>query len=314
MKGPILVTGATGLLGGMCLWRWRDEPGGLAALVREPAMLPRKAWPGVRVAMGNLMDRPSLSAAVKDIKPGLVVHCAALTKVDQCQREPDLAQPLNAEASGVLAAAASEQGADFVYISTDAVYGAGLGPHKEDDAVGKLSVYAASKLGGEKAVAQAHPGALILRTCMIGWNQDPSRSSLAEWIISALRTGQEVPGFTDVRFSPLFTASLADMILLAAEAGLKGVYNLGSRDGLSKYETACLIAHGLGFSFDRVRPTAQSKGNLAVPRPQDPVMDSSRIYRALNHKAPALKDEVKAFLEMERSGKLTAFRRFGGYV
>ncbi len=314
MSGPILVTGATGLLGGMCLWRWRGETGGLAALVREPRALPAGAWPGVRVVAADLARPESLAAAVRAVGPELVVHCAALTKVDQCQHQPELARALNTRASGALAAAAREQGAGFVYVSTDAVYAEGPGPHPEGDARGRLSVYARSKLEGEEAAAQAHPQALILRTCLIGWNQDPERSSLAEWIAATLRAGQEVPGFTDVRFSPLFTGTLARLMLRAARAGLGGVYNLGSRDGMSKYQTARLIAEGLGLDPELVRPTSQSQGNLAVPRPQDPVMDSRRIYAALAEEPPPLAREVEAMLEMEASGELAEFRRFGGYA
>lgn len=149
---------------------------------------------------------------------------------------------------------------------------------------------------------------------MIGWNQDSSRSSLAEWIISTLRAGHVVPGFTDVFFSPLFTGTLAELILLAAGMGSKGLYNLGCRDGLSKYETARLIAEGLGISPDQVGPVEQSQGNLSIPRPQDPVMDSRRIYTALNREPTTLDQEVKALLEMERSGELAAYRRFGGFL
>ncbi len=314
VKDSILLTGATGLLGGMCLWRWRKEPLALTALVRDPAKLPADAWPGVKVVAGDLASPDNLSAAVRTVGPGLVVHCAALTKVDYCQKEPALAQSVNVEASGVLAAAAREQGASFVHISTDAVYASGKGLHSEEDVAGELSVYATTKLKGENAVIQACPDALILRTCMIGWNQDPARSSLAEWIVATLSEGKVVPGFTDVRFSPLFTATLADLILIAAGIGINGVFNLGSRDGLSKYATACLIAQGMGRSIDQVSPVKQSQADLAIPRPQDPLMDSKRIFTALNREAPTLSKEVDGFLEMERGGELAAFRRFGGFL
>jgi dTDP-4-dehydrorhamnose reductase len=310
----ILITGATGLLGGMCLWRWRRIGLEITALVRRPDELPENNWPGVETISGDLANPKSLTDAVEAVRPELVVHCAALTNVDKCQKEPEACKALNTAASGVLAAAAKKLGAAMVHISTDAVYAAGPGPHDEADAGGELSVYAASKLSGEKAVAEAHPGALILRTCMIGWNQNPARSSLAEWIVATLQGGKEVPGFIDVRFSPLFTGTLADIMLKAAYSGLSGVYNLGSRDGLSKFEAASLIAKGLGADHGRVRPTSQKKSKLSIPRPEDPVLNSQRIYTALDLKAPLLSTEISDMLRMESSGELTRFRRFGGYA
>lgn len=310
----ILLTGATGLLGGMCLWQWRQQNLKLYALVRDKDALPAKAWPGVQVVSGDLSQPKTLAAAIENTKPDLVVNCAGLTKVDQCQREPDLARSINTLGSGALARAAFENQAGFVHVSTDAVYANGVGPHPESDAGGELSTYAASKLEAESAVIKAHSGALVLRTCMIGWNQNPGLSSLAEWIVATLRAGKQLPGFIDVRFSPLYTGTLARLMLSAARAGLAGVYNLGSSDGLSKYQIALLFAQGLGLEQDMVRPVSQKQADLAVPRPEDPVMDSSKFYNALGAEAPTVAQEVEAMLAMEANGELQSFRRFGGYA
>jgi dTDP-4-dehydrorhamnose reductase len=310
----ILITGATGLLGGMCLWKWRQAGFQLFAMVRHSEVLPGGAWPGVEIVVGDLARPESLAVAVNAASPDLVINCAALTKVDQCQKQPDLARTINTLGSEVLARAAFESQAEFIHISTDAVYADGNGPHQENEAGGDLSVYAASKLAAESAAMQAHSGALVLRTCMLGWNQNPGLTSLAEWMIATLRDGKQLPGFIDVRFSPLFTGTLARLILNAAQAGLKGIYNAGSMDGLSKYETALLFADGLGIKHDKVKPVSQNDVDLAVPRPKDPVMDSSGLYKALGREASTVAAEVEKMLAMEASGELQDFRRFGGHA
>ena len=286
----------------------------LYALVRRRESLPAKAWPGVQVVPGDLTRPRTLAAALESTKPDLVVNCAGLTKVDQCQREPDMAHTVNTLGSGALAQAAFKNQAGFVHVSTDAVYADGVGPHPESDAGGELSEYAASKLEAESAVSKAHPGVLVLRTCMIGWNQNPGLSSLAEWIVSTLRAGNQVPGFVDVRFSPLYTGTLAKLMLSAAQRGLTGVFNLGSSDGLSKYQTALLFAQSLGLESEMVKPVSQNQADLAVPRPEDPVMDSSQFYNALGAQAPTVAQEVGKMLIMEAKGELQSFRRFGGYA
>lgn len=284
------------------------------ALVRNQNALPSRAWPGVQVVSGDLSRPQTLAFAVDKAKPDLVVHCAGLTNVDQCEREPDLARAVNTVGSEALARAAFENQAGFVYVSTDAVYAKGPGPHPESDAGGKLSVYAESKLAAESAVIDAHPRALVLRTCMIGWNQNPGLSSLGEWIVATLRAGEQLPGFVDVRFSPLFTVTLARLMLKAAQVGIKGIYNLGSGDGLSKYKTARLFAKGLGLEPDMVKPVSQKKASLAVARPEEPVMDSSIFYDAMGAQAPTVAQEIEKMLNMQSNGELLLFRKFGGYA
>jgi len=310
----ILLTGATGLLGGMCLWQWRQSGLKLCALVRDNEVLPDRAWPGVEIVVGDLAKPESITAAVAGARPDLVVNCAALTKVDQCQKQPELTRTVNTLGAEALALAAFENQAGFIHISTDAVYAKETGPHQENEAGGDLSVYAASKLAAEAAVVRAHAGALVLRTCMLGWNQNPRLTSLAEWMIDTLRSGEKLPGFIDVSFSPLFTGTLARLILDAAQRGLTGIYNVGSSDGLSKYETALLFAAGLGLKPEMVKPVSQNNADLAVLRPKDPVMNSYRFYEALGAEAPTVAWEVQNMLAMEASGELRRFRLFGGYA
>jgi dTDP-4-dehydrorhamnose reductase len=296
----------------MLLWRWRDDPRGLAALVRDAAALPPGAWPGVAVLEGDLARPESLRDAVEQVRPSLVVHCAAATLVDICEDDPALAEALNVKASEEMALAARAVGAALVHISSDAVYAQGEGPHREEDAGGNLSVYAKSKLMGEGAVMNAHPGALVLRTCLFGFNQNPVRTSLAEWILKTLRQGLPLPGFTGVRFSPLFTGELARLIRAAARAGLTGLYNLGCQEGLTKYDFACELALAFGFDPGLVQPTRMDQASLKAPRPSDPTLDSRRFFGEMSLDQPGIDEQIAAMRVMAFSGELDSFRSFGG--
>lgn len=314
MSGPILVTGASGLLGGMLLWQWRQVPQGLVALVRRRDQLPDGAWPGVTLVEADLGDPEALARALESVRPGLVVNCAALTNVDLCERQPELAMALNARAPGVVAALAARLGAGLVQIASDSVYAQGPGPHPETAAGGELSVYARSKLAGEAAALAAHPGALVLRTCIVGLNANPARSSLAEWILANLAAGQAINGFSNVNFSPLFTASLAPAIAAGVAAGLRGVYNLGCAQGLSKYDFARRLARAFGHDEGLVRPARLDQAGLAAPRPLDPVLDSARFAAEAAWLLPDIAGEVERLARFARGGELAQFRRFGGWA
>lgn len=314
MSGPILVTGASGLLGGMLLWQWRRIPQGLVALVRRRDQVPAGAWPGVAVVEADLRDPAALTRTLEAVRPGLVVNCAALTNVDLCESQPELAYSLNAQAPGELAAIAAHRGVGLVQIASDSVYAQGPGPHPEANAGGQLSVYAHSKLAGEAAVLAAHPEALVLRTCIVGFNANPARSSLAEWILASLAAGQAINGFDNVNFSPLFTASLARAIAAGVAAGLRGVYNLGCAQGLSKYDFARRLARAFGHDEGLVRPARLDQAGLAAPRPLDPVLDSARFAAAAAWPPPDIAGEVERLARFARGGELEQFRRFGGWA
>lgn len=116
----------------------------------------------------DLADPGSILPALAAATPDLVVSAAAYTAVDQAEDEPELAFAINATGAGAVAAAAERLGVPVIHLSTDYVFDGRLDrPYLEDDATAPQSVYGASKLAGEEAIARAHPRHLILRTAWV---------------------------------------------------------------------------------------------------------------------------------------------------
>ena len=116
----------------------------------------------------DICDRASIDAAIVEHRPAAIINAAAYTAVDKAESEPDMAFAVNETGAGNLAAAASAAGLPIVHISTDYVFaGDKDGFYTEDDPVDPQSVYGRSKLAGERAVAQANPDHVILRTAWI---------------------------------------------------------------------------------------------------------------------------------------------------
>ena len=117
---------------------------------------------------GDLTDLEGLAAAVRALRPDVIVNAAAHTAVDKAESEPALAERLNAEAPAVLAREAASLGATLVHYSTDYVFdGSGIEPWKEADATGPLSVYGRGKLAGEQAIRASGCRHLIFRTSWV---------------------------------------------------------------------------------------------------------------------------------------------------
>lgn len=281
----VVVTGASGLLGATVLGAFDDAEGWSHQVAALPDGTPLR-----RVDL-----REDVSDELREAAPDLVIHCAALTDVDACERDPAAARALNTDAPARLAAAARTLGARFVHISTDAVYdGETTGPHAEDEPPKPANVYAQSKLEGEHAVLDAHPEALILRTTMHGWTA-LGRRSFSESILRGLLRGDRLTLFEDVRFSPLVVTDHARLIKHLA--GHSGVLNLGAADAVTKEAFGRIVAREFGLSDASIEPVTLASVGLTAARPRNTAMDVTRLTQALGGPPPTVADGVRALRE-----------------
>jgi dTDP-4-dehydrorhamnose reductase len=148
----ILLTGARGQIG-YELARVLTEHGQVVALDR---------------AQLDLANAEAIRATLRSLRPRIVVNAAAYTAVDRAEQERELAYAVNAHAPGVIAEEVKRLDAVLVHFSTDYVFdGHASTPYAEDAPTAPLSVYGASKLEGERAVATSECASLVLRTSWV---------------------------------------------------------------------------------------------------------------------------------------------------
>ncbi|MDQ6685482.1 MAG: dTDP-4-dehydrorhamnose reductase [Pseudomonadota bacterium] len=117
---------------------------------------------------GDLLHPNLLAAAVRHVRPDVIVNAAGYTAVDRAEDEPELAMRVNAEAAAALAQAAAASGALLIHYSTDYVFdGSGTAPWTEGSPTAPLNVYGRSKLAGEEAIRASGCRHLLLRTSWI---------------------------------------------------------------------------------------------------------------------------------------------------
>ena len=130
-----------------------------------------KLMPGARFLDRNeadLSQPDGLSNVIAQFRPGAIINAAAYTAVDNAESEPDLAQKINGDAPTRMAEVAAHFGVPFLHISTDYVFdGTGSLPWVVDAPTGPLGVYGASKLAGERGIAQSGAQWAILRTSWV---------------------------------------------------------------------------------------------------------------------------------------------------
>lgn len=260
------------------------------------------------VLKADLLEAGVIEQVLETTQPDWVIHSAALADLDACEADPDLARRMNTDVPTLLARLCREHkslvgkgGARLVYISTDAVFDGERGFYAEEDAPNPLSVYASTKLAGERAVAEANPDAIIARVNFYGWSLSGQRS-LAEFFINSLKAGRPVMGFTDVYFCPLMVNDLARILLAMLEKRLSGLYHVFSRDSLSKYDFGVLLARRFGLDADLIQPMVVDQAGLKVPRSRRLILHTKKLSTALGRPLPTISAGIKRFYRLYQQG------------
>jgi len=289
----LVVTGASGLLGASVLWSAVELGWETVGLCHQHVA----RGPALPVARVDLTDGPAARKLLLDIRPDAIVHCAAATNVDWCEDNPKQAEAINVQASAVLAETASTMNARFVYVSTDAVFDGQKGDYVETDKPAPLNVYARSKLAGERETMRRNPASTVTRVNIYGWNAQ-DKDSLAEWVLRRLEDGLQVPGFTDVFFTPILVNDLVPVLFSMLKQELVGVYHVAGSEKISKFEFARRVATVFGFDPARVTPCQVKDMNLRAARPLDVSLNTQKIRIALGRSMPDVDSGLRKFRQL----------------
>ena len=293
----MLVVGAGGQVGGALLARlgdravgtWRSPPPGALAADLEVLAI----------------DPGSASALLAAAGPDVVVVAAGMTWVDGCERDPERASQVNRDGPTALAAAAAAAGARTVYLSTEYVFDGTGGPYGEDDPVRPLSAYGRSKLGGERAVQDADPSALILRTTVVYGPEDHGRN-FAYQLANRLGRGETMPVPRDQVSSPTYNRDLVDGLVALLDAGTVGVVNVAGPDIVDRASFARQLAELMGLDADLIEPVPTAALGQAAARPLNAGLRIDRLRTLVPSLSP--RGAIDALADWERAAPTPPWR------
>ena len=248
-----MISGAGGLVGRVLAGQARRQG-------REVLALTSSEW-----------DITDATAAERFISADdVVVNCAAFTKVDDAEDDPDRAHLVNVTGAENVAQACARAGASFIHLSTDYVFsGSFTGeprPYDIDDETGPLSVYGRTKLAGEFAVLSAMPDAHIVRTAWIYEGGDGS--DFAAGMRRAAAGSGTVDVVADQIGSPTYVVDLVGALLQIADDTIsEPVLHAANFGAASRFEQAQAIFSELGADVERVRPVDSDRHPRPAPRP-----------------------------------------------
>lgn len=286
----ILVTGKNGQVG----WELRRSLAPLGTVV------------AVDRAQLNLADADSIRQAVRHIGPDLIVNAGAYTAVDKAEADQATAMAVNGIAPGVLAEEAKRVGAALIHYSTDYVFDGNKGsPYEEIDGTNPGSVYGASKLAGEKAVAAAGVPYLTLRT---SWVYGARGKNFLLTILRLAGEREELRVVNDQIGAPTWSRMIAEVTAAIVAQGHAhgGIAKLlGDRGGLY-HLTAGGQTSWFGFAGaivahapiqPRMTPITTAEYPLPAKRPAYSVMSSARLERAFGIVLPDWRASLDLCLE-----------------
>lgn len=187
----------------------------------------------------DITNHKALNETFLNTQPEAVVHAAALSNVDLCEKDKELAWKTNVEATATIAELCTKHNAFLIYISTDYVFNGKKGNYKETDKPNPINHYGLTKLKAEQIVRESKTEHCIARTSVIyGATPATGKTNFALWLLDKLNKKEEAKVVTDQWNSPTLNTNLAEMILEILKKKTTGTFHLAGATRLSRLEFA----------------------------------------------------------------------------
>lgn len=263
--------------------------------------------PDIHFSEINLEDKNELTSFLILKEIDLVVNTAGLTSVEACENNKIASFNSNVKLAETVANVTSEIGVKLVHISTDHLFDGKLRNYSELDKPSPLNTYGLDKYRGEQCVLKENSDSLVIRTNFFGWG--PSyRKSFSDYIIDTLREGKKIHLFEDVIFSPILIQTLLSFIELLIQKNEKGVFNIASRESISKFDFGLKIAKA--FSLDEklvIRSKISHRQDL-IRRPLNMNLDIKKMEEVVGFEAPSLEEMIQTLKNLENTNFLKEMR------
>ena len=274
----ILVTGATGQLGS-------------ELKVLAPRYL-QLDWVFADRSVLDLSNLKVISKVLDEIKPQIIINCAAFTAVDKAETETELADILNHQAVAVLAQWSHSNSCQFLHISTDYVFDGNSNTALSEEALtGPINVYGQTKWAGEQACLRENPNAIVIRT---SWVYSSFGANFVKTMSRLMQERDSLNVVNDQIGSPTYAADLAEAIvtIIIHPNWQAGIYHYSNEGEISWYEFAQAIQEIGGFDC---QITGIPSADYPTParRPKYSLLDKSKIATTFGVAVPEYRDSLK---------------------
>ena len=275
----ILITGANGQLGRELTNQYREKKGIDLVLTGRSDL--------------DISDVKEVYSFVNENKPDVIINCAALTAVDECETEIDMAYKINTIGPKNLAAAANEIGAEIVQVSTDYVFAGNVDKSlTEFDCVNPQTVYGKTKSFGEILVKNHNPKHYIVRTAWLYGDGN----NFVKTMINLSKTNTTLKVVNDQKGTPTSTAELAKVIIKLVEDKNYGLFHCTCKGECTWYEFTKEIFRLKGITTE-VLPCTTDEFPRPARRPEYSVLRNYMLELTCGDITKTWQDAIKEYLK-----------------
>ena len=277
----IIILGSNGMLGGYLINSpfFKDD---------EIIAIDRSKYPSF-----DFSDPVTTIQLIRSFDPDVVINCVAITSIEICEKNHNLADQVNTVTPNLIAQFCLKENIFFVHISTDHFYsGDERFAHSETDQIKLLNYYAVSKFEAEKKILQHNPGALVIRTSIIGITLE-GRTFL-DWAIRSIKENQKVTLFSDSYVSFIHCKQLALIMRLLISKKIIGLLNVPCSQVFSKAEFVLSLADAFSLSIDYQLGNVST---LSPPRPDSCGLSSIKLTKEMGILAPSMQEVVQSVVD-----------------
>jgi dTDP-4-dehydrorhamnose reductase len=264
VKNRILITGSNGMLGQRAVqfYSSKENVELLATSVEDKSVVD-----SVEYVPSDIKDRESIKKIIYDYCPDFIVHTAAFTNVDLSEKLREDAWKINVKGVEYIGEAARAIDAHIIHISTDYIFDGKNGPYDENATPDPIGYYGRTKLASENALRISGTFFSILRTNVLYGIALNSRPDFVRWVVNSLRNKQEIRIVKDQIGNPTFIDDLVQAINKIIEFRKTGVYNIGGKEFLSRYDFTIRIADFFNLDKRLIIPITTEELKQPARRP-----------------------------------------------
>lgn len=240
----------------------------------------------------DITDFNSVSSAILEIKPDIIINCAALTNVEECQKNPNKAYLVNTLGVKNISLVAQREDILLVHVSTDYVFsGDKVGIYNENDVPNPKSVYGETKLAGEKIVQEIMSKYFIVRTAWLFGDG----ANFVKTMLELSKSKSTIDVVLDQIGSPTSAEEVAKVIALLIDSTEYGIYH-ATCEGCCSWSTFATEIFRLSHLSTKVKPVTSQEYSSIVPRPKNSVLDNKKLREVFGYEMSTWEDAIKKYL------------------
>ena len=227
-------------------------------------------------------------AVILKLKPDIIINTAAITDVDFCEKNQDLAENVNVKGVENLAEISKQIGCKMIHISTDGIFQGKDEKYVEDDTPNPINYYGKTKLESEKIISKLDDFLIFRTSVLYGFLSKKmleTRSKYSKsmnfglWVLHKLHQSKNIQIVNDQFSNPTLADNLAEIIFQSIEKNLIGVYHATDSGCVSRFDFVQKIAKKFNYNLDFIQETSSKKLNQFAKRSSKTCLDCSKISK-----------------------------------